>query len=210
MAADAAAETPTVPSSILTITDVKTYPADGSHLYDVVYSVATKNSASRPVTITYSIAELYVGVPRQDVSLGLRQGYALEEPPTPWDAAGPGAIDWTRVYYDASWVDGGPPPAVKAFFAAHCLMDTSDGTGLTGALAPGDSTGTRPEFFVRAMPGDYIGVVVSYGLGDAVTSPSSNINLTEDYLRAPGAAGRSTGADRATPKPDKPCRRERP
>ena len=182
-AAAAASETPTVPSSRLSIRDVQGFP-HGSRLYDVVYDVATKNNAAQPVTITYSIAELYVGV-RAEITPALHQGYPLNDMPTPWDASGTGGLVWTRAGYDASWVDGGPPVAVKNLFAARHLEDRSDGGGLTGSLAPGDSTATRVEFFVRARPGEYLGVVVSYGIGAAVRSPSPNINLTSDFARAP-------------------------
>ena len=190
-------QTPTIPAGVQTIIDVKPF-ADGSHLYDVTYTVVTRNTSPRPVRVSYSIAELYVG------ALSLRepdfhQAMEVNDPPNPWDAMGHGEIDWKRIDYDASVIDGGAPAQVARFFARGGYQNRSPGGGLTGALAPGDSTSDAPEFLVRARPGEYVSLVYSYGLGDAVTSPSPNINLLFEVARLPA----ETPAE-STPGPSRP------
>ena len=53
-------------------------------------------------------------------------------------------------------------------------------------MAPGDSTSDTPDFLVRAMPGEYVSLVYSYGINGAVNSPSPNINLLFEVRRLPG------------------------
>lgn len=172
-------QTPTVPQSNLTVKDLGDL-GDGTHCYDVNYSVNTKNQSDRPVRITYAIAELYIG----EVHFNpLRDGeaYEINGPPNPWDPIAYGQIrPWRRVTYDASQIDGGAPDKVKRFFDQHGLEDRSPGGGMTGIVAPGDSTGEAPHFIVRAKPRDYIGAVVAYGIDDATASPSPKINQTTD------------------------------
>ncbi len=193
-------QTPTIPAGVQTITDVKSFP-DGSHLYDITYTVVTRNTSPRPVSISYSIAELYVGA----LSSGdpdFHQAIEINDPPNPWDPAGHGQIAWTRVDYDASLIDGAAPPAVTTFLAARGLQNRSPGGGLTGALAPGDSTSDAPEFLVRARPGEYVSLVYSYGLGAAVTSPSPDINLLFEVARLPPGSSAASGpaADTTDPR----------
>jgi hypothetical protein len=171
-------QTPTLPSSDLSVGDFGDL-GDGTHCYDVNYSVNTKNQSDRSTKITYAIAELFVGDLHVDPLRG-DQAYEINGPPSPWDPSGYGRISWRPVAYDASLIDGDVPEAVTRFFAAHHFKNLSPGGGMTGIVAPGDSTGENPHFVLRARPQEYVGAVVAYGIDDATTSPSSKINLTSD------------------------------
>jgi hypothetical protein len=48
----------------------------------------------------------------------------------------------------------------------------SPGGGLTGAVAPSDSTSDTPDFLVRAIPGEYVSLVYSYGINGAWVPPA--------------------------------------
>ena len=184
-AARAGELTPTNPNGTLRVVDTKTFP-DGTHLYDISYQVNTKNISSRPITITYCISELYVGNFSGDPSK-LHSVFLVNYPPTPWDDSGVGGVHWERVGFDASQISHNAPKAVSDFFARHHYGNSSPGGGMTGVVAPGDTTGSRPEFILRARPDEYIGVVFSYGIGSAVSSPSPDINLLEEIQRLDGA-----------------------
>ena len=155
----AASQTPTVPDGDLTVVDL-TPQAAGSHLYDVSYAVATKNTSAAPIKIGFSVAELYIGV-LADAEIGLHQAQEVNDPPNPWDDAGRGDIAWRRVDYDASLIDGFVPAKTATGFPPLApgrapYENQSPGGGLTGAVAPGDSTSDTPDFLVRAMPGEYV------------------------------------------------------
>ena len=175
---------------------IKTYP-DGSALYYIPFVVVATNKSPEKVMITYSISQLFVGN-RDDSELSLNEAGRLNPPPTPWGDATKGTIHWNEVAYDASFVDGGPPDAVRRFFAqpcatpsyngrrrAPCFIETSPGAGLTGVLPAGADTNTDVRYYLRARPGGYVGVVVSWGIGAAVSSPSPDINLTYDFQELP-------------------------
>lgn len=180
----ASLQTPTIPSSVLSVAPLQAF-GDGSELYDVSYSVTTKNQSSRPVRITYAITELYLG-DLHAPTLGPGGAYELNDPPNPWDGPFPGEIAWRRLMADAYEIDGGAPQAVDQFLATKAYGKTWRGGSMTGIVSPGDSTGVSPHFVVRARPGQYIGVVVGYGIDDAVRSPSALLNLTSDVKKLPG------------------------
>jgi hypothetical protein len=172
-------QTPTVPSSDFKVSDLGSFK-DGTHCYNVEYNVSTKNQSDRAVSITYSVAELYLG-DRQLIPLQASQAYEMNDPPNLWDASGHGQINWHLITYDASQIDGGAPKEVVAFFAQLRLSNLSPGGGMTGVLSPGDATGEDPQFIVRAHPEQYVGLSVSYGIDNETKSPSPKINLTSDF-----------------------------
>ena len=178
-------QTPTTPASILKIVDTTTLP-DGSHLYQIDYDVTVKNSSENPISISYSVALLYLGA-ADGKPPALNQALTLNDPPNPWDEAPKGGLNWRQVTYDASLIDGVPPAKVAAFLQQHGYLGATIGGGLTGVVAPGDTTGSTPRFILRAYPGQYVGLVLAYGLGDAVQSPSPNINLVSDIRRLDAA-----------------------
>ena len=56
---------------------------------------------------------------------------------------------------------------------------------MTGIVSPGGSTGESPHFMVQAKPGEYVAVVVGYGIGSAVKSPNVLINRASDMKKLP-------------------------
>jgi hypothetical protein len=67
-------------------------------------------------------------------------------------------------------IDGGAPASVEWFLKAYGKVTA--GGPMTGILSPGGSTGESPHFMAQAKPEEYVAVVVSYGIGSAVKSPS--------------------------------------
>ena len=174
-------QTPTTPASTVKIEDTGAMP-DGSHLYQIDFDVTVKNSSDNPVSISYSVALLYLAAAGAKPP-ALDHALTLNDPPNPWDESPKGGLDWRQITYDASLIDGKTPAKVEAFFHQHGYVGATRGGGLTGVVAPGDTTGSTPRFILRAYPGQYVGLVLAYGLGDAVQSPSPNINLVSDIRR---------------------------
>ena len=172
----------TTPSSSLSAVPVRKMP-DGTEIYDVTCNVTTRNQSSHPVRITYAITELYLGEV-QPPPMGPEHAYELNGPPNPWDKGPlPGAIRWRRVLADAYEIDGGAPASVERFLKTYGKV--TPGGPMTGIVSPGGATGESPHFMVQAKPGEYVAVVVGYGIGSAVKSPNVLINRASDMKKLP-------------------------
>lgn len=177
----------TNPSNSLSAVPVKKMP-DGTEIYDVTCNVMARNQSSHPVRITYAITELYLGE-AQPPAMGPEHAYELNGPPNPWDKGPfPGAIRWRRVLADAYEIDGGAPASVERFLKTYGKV--TPGGPMTGIVSPGGSAGESPHFMVQAKPGEYVAVVVGYGIGGAVKSPNALINRSSDMKKLPDEPAR--------------------
>jgi hypothetical protein len=194
----------TSPRSMMCVVKLDDPAIDGRFLYDVTDRVAVKNSSGQGINITYSLAKIYLGsLPGLGGAL-ISEGKAvfLNTPPNPlfkdpdrgWAAAGDNhapaeAISWRQVGSTASRDlsfarnDQTRLQDVDDPFAKNQVKNSEPEGGLTETVAAGDTTGTEPEFLLRAKPEDFVGAVVAYGIDDTVVSPSPKINLTNDMRR---------------------------
>lgn len=160
----------------LNVSVVKQY-SDGSRLYDIDYDVTNKNLSKSEMTVSYSVAELYLGESDQP-ELKIGEADEINDPPDPFHPESDGVVKWRRVTYDANVIDGDTNKAlldwVNKSYGKH-----SDG-GLTAVLPSGTSNEYDPEFELRAMPNQYVAVQVAFGINDSLDVSGPNVGLIYD------------------------------
>lgn len=223
---------PTEPDSELTIKSVKSL-SRGECLYDVSYSVSTRNNSGQATKITYSIAQFFIGRINNG-NIGNDPNF-LNDPPTPWDDAHSGVITWDLAGSDVgiesndtsesgesksflnkldplrlfSRDDESGSDNVRKFLAnlksrKLVLDDPVPGDGLVGWINPTNTNETTVEYLVKAHPDDFAGMVVSYGIDNAISDSSPKVNLTSDRKKFSDLDASQTQPPASSGKPD-PC-----
>jgi len=168
----------------LAVTALKSF-SDGSKLYDVTYTVDNKNLSKTQVAVSYSLAELYLGK-TDGAEPASGEALAINEPPDPWHAEAGGFVRWKRVANEASLIDGDSNRDVRDWLHAH--FASLNHVGLTAVMPSGTSNRYMPEFVIRAMPKQYVAVVVAFGIDDTLDIKSPDVGLVFDTQLLPDEA----------------------
>lgn len=154
--------------------------SDGTHLYNITFPVDVRNLSKSQLTVSYTITEVYIGnAAAADLKPG---GVAIVNgPPDPWHVQENGPITWTRQAYEASIADGDSDEKMSKWM--HSQFDVIGNDGLTAVLSTGEKTWYEPEYLVRAMPNQYVAVVVSFGINDSIDVKSPNVATLYEVQR---------------------------
>lgn len=175
-----------------TLTDLKKLE-DGTHLYSVDYDLYNKNLSKAQITISYSVAELYLGSAGYNELRSIGDVSLVNDPPSPWHPEDTGWVKWNKVAYEASLADGDTDQHVAAWL--HGRYAQVNHNGLTAVLPTGTDTTYHPRFVIRAKPDQYVGIVVTFGVDDAldVASPAVGLIYETHYLgdATQGAPGKA-------------------
>jgi len=171
-----AEQKPTDDDGNISVKELKKYP-DGSRLYEVEFNVHSKNLSKSQITLSYSIAELYLG----DMDLkGLNLGEAtlMNSAPDPWHGNQDGPIKWVKKKYNVAIADGDTDKKVLNWL--HERYADIGHEGLTAVLPSGSMTMDEPDFFIRAMPDQYVSVVYSYGINNSIDVNGPDVVVLSD------------------------------
>ncbi len=153
------------PTGVLVVRDLGAL-SDGRHHYDVDYTLILKNTANELFDVVWSLDQLFLGSPA--VAAG-EPAVVINDPPTIWDAASPGLIDWRQVNYDLAADDYAVPDGDVAAFAGRGMRVTAPGGGLTGRYLVGHIGAHSAHYRVTAAPDEYVNITITYGIDRPAT-----------------------------------------